>query len=229
MRALEENAMPPPSLTTHGFTPARALAVLTAVCTATLIAGGCSFETSIHHAPIGAIAGTPLGSVAVNVVNNRPPERGGQTTCVGRVRGGYGNPFPIHEASPADVVRSVQETVSDALLQAGVASNGQNGLQLVATLQDFWLDGFMNYNADVSIEYTLQDSAGVTRWRQSVTSTGGSTITGSVFVGGEQARSAFETALDGIAVQSRDLFRAPDFQDLVRTTSKPSVAPPSAR
>jgi hypothetical protein len=183
---------------------------------AVLAAGGCSFETSLRYAPTGGDFGPPQASVAVRVVNNRPPGHGGQTDSVGRVRGGYGNPFPIHERDPANIQRTVLDATTDALRHAGVAVVETSDLVVVASIDEYWIDGYMAFNAHVRVAYTLQDSQGAELWAETVAAGGGATMRFSVFEADSIAQESFAKALEGANTQAIEAFRREEFQQFLR-------------
>lgn len=177
-----------------------------------LAASGCSFTTAIHHVPLPRIEAPLASRVSVRILNERPESRGGRTTCVGRVRGGYGNPFPVHELDAASIVRTVLESTSDGLGLAGIAVADGSGPVLVGTIRDYWMDGYGSFNARVEVDYVLQDATGATLWRQSFVATGGATMRSFVFEAPDIAGQAYEAALQGLAQQLRMAFAAEDFR-----------------
>ncbi len=197
--------------------PARAFLALPLLA---MVATGCSFETTIRYpAPLETHPPT-VASVAVRTVNDRPQEHGGQSTCVGRVRGGYGNPFPIYERDAANIERTVKAATEDALLGAGVAVAPDSPTVLVAVIKEFWIDGWGAFNATVRIDYSLEPASGAAAWQRSFTATGGDMMSMSVFEAEAISATAFEHALMGIAVQLKKAALADDFQKLVRPDAR---------
>ena len=186
------------------------------VCAAVTTAAGCSFETSIYYPGQMAPSQPAIGSIAVRTVSNRAPNHGGQTSCIGRVRGGYGNPFPIYERDASNIEKTVADATSDALLEAGVSTDTSSKRVLVATLNEYWIDGYGAFNATVKVDYALQDANGQAVWQRSVAASGGDVMRNFVFEAATIAQTAFEHALRGVAVQMKTEFQGEDFQRLVR-------------
>jgi len=182
-----------------------------------IVATGCSFETTLRYPAPLETHPPAIASVAVRTVNSRPEGHGGQTKCVGRVRGGYGNPFPIYERDAANIERTVKAATEEALLGAGVAVGEDSPLVLVAVIKEFWIDGWGAFNATVHIDYSLQERSGVAVWERSVSATGGDIMRMSVFEAEAISATAFEQALMGVATQLKKEFIAEDFQKRVRS------------
>ncbi len=202
--------------------PRRAAALGAAAMFIATLATGCSFEASVRYSPGDPPVDLPTASVALKTVNRRPPAHGGQTKCIERVRGGYGNPFPIYEKDAANVEIAVRDATADALLRAGISTADGGGPVLVTSVDEYWLDGFGSFNATVTVDLVLQDAQGAPLWHRSVTSTGGDTMSWSVFEADRIAPTAFGYALRGVAAQLVTEFQGDEFQRLVRPA--PTVA-----
>ncbi len=93
-----------------------------------------------------------LGDIAIK----RPGERGGNNSAtIGRLRGGFGNPFSIHtqRGKELDVV---MHAVADAALQnagfdASATQNDNATPRLEIDVVDFWCDGYMAYNVNATV------------------------------------------------------------------------------
>jgi hypothetical protein len=183
---------------------------------------GCSFDASIRYPLKTTLAGPPAAAVAMEAVNHRPPEHGGQGTRIGTVRGGFGNPFPVHELDASNITRAVTDAVADGLGRAGISVDDKSAQVLVVTVNDYWLDGYGAFNASVKVDLALHDAQGAPVWQQSLAGSGGAVMSAGVFQADAVAQSAFERALAGIAVQASQLFVANEFRQLLRPVTAPA-------
>ena len=139
-----------------------------------LLIAGCSYQVALKYDPIVRGAEDPTTTVKLTVVDERAPDFGGtDKTEVGRVRGGYGNPFPLYESDSHRVALLVQDATSDALRLSRVAVGDNSERTLVATVRGFWLDGYMGYKATVEVDCALQDGQGNVLWKASISGGGG--------------------------------------------------------
>ena len=177
----------------------------TMVVGALLCASGCGF--AIKYKPDPASAATPKkAAVTLKVVDARPPEHGGDIkNHVGNVRGSFGIPSRVNDADVNVAPRTVGEATMDALGRVGLGSAG-GPKTLVATVTNFWADGFAGYACQVAVNYVLQDAAGKTLWMADVK--GGA--------GGITVRPAlYEKALSDLASHAAEQFASPMFQQAV--------------
>src|SRR5213594_2562780 len=87
---------------------------------ALLLLGGCA-TTRIAYKPMAGTPGAAKGTVALKVVDQRPADKGGQEkNQVGQVRGKYGIPSAVKDASTEVATRTVADATTDALRQAGI-------------------------------------------------------------------------------------------------------------
>jgi hypothetical protein len=102
-------------------------------------------------------ASSVIGEVNIAVVNDRSWEDGGETiTKIGRIRGGYGNPFPVCSSGP-DMDQAMLGFLADALLGAGfgpLADPDASRPTVVLRVTKLWSDGYTSY--DFWFEATVQ-------------------------------------------------------------------------
>src|SRR5262245_19958833 len=105
--------------------------------------GGCGME--IKYKPQSAASVPVASNVALKVEDQRALDHGGQTkTHVGNIRGGMGIPQRMNDKHADVAPHTVTDATSDALRHVGVGvAGGQK--TLVATIKNFWLDGFVGY------------------------------------------------------------------------------------
>jgi hypothetical protein len=112
-------------------------------------------------------------SVALKVVDNRPPNEGGKEGhVVGYRRSAVGLKARIKVDGPGVVPDLVRAVTVDALGRAGVGVSAEAPVVLTAQLLAFWMDwanyefiSGIGYRGAVAVEYTLQDSSGKTLWK----------------------------------------------------------------
>lgn len=89
------------------------------------------------------------GSVTVGTVNNKRPEgRGSQSFgLVGRVRGGYGNPFALRTASGKEVDVLLKDVIKASLEHTGYSADqaAKQPPRLDIDVLTFWCDGYTGY------------------------------------------------------------------------------------
>jgi hypothetical protein len=157
-------------------------------------------------------APAPVGSVALQVVDERPADKGGEDkNQVGQVRGSYGIPSAVKDASPDVATRTVSEATTDALRQAGVAVKDGSTHTLVATIKHYWMDGLAGYKATVLVQYALKDGSGKVLWTKDVSGGAGGAL---FFKSGESmAQDMFGNALTDLANKAAAEFKTPAFQN----------------
>jgi len=170
---------------------------------AVLYASGCG-GFAIHYKPVAASAPAPVkGNVTLKIVDARPADHGGDVhTHVGNVRGGLGIPQRINDQNADVAPRTVKEATVDALGRVGFTTTGGQKT-LVATINNFWVDGFVGYAAKIAVLYELQDATGKQLW--SATANGGA---GGINV----SPHMFEQALSDLAAHAAEQFATPQFQ-----------------
>ena len=99
------------------------------------------------------------GSVVVGaVVNKRPEDNGGKGfEFIGKVRGGYGNPFTLRTQEGRDLNSVLKETAKAALEHTGYSTDQVAGrsLRLDMDVVNFWCDGYMGYKIEAIIAVRL--------------------------------------------------------------------------
>jgi hypothetical protein len=148
--------------------------IIPAMIGITVVCAGCSFNVALKYDPVVRGAEDPVVTVDLKVIDDRTPDFGGTNkTEIGRVRGGYGNPFPVYESDSQQVAHLVRDATADALRLArvGVAPDAQR--VLVATVKEFWIDGYIGYKASVIVQCVLQDRDGGKLWTASISGAGG--------------------------------------------------------
>ena len=173
----------------------------------------------IQYVP-SAPAPTPTfrATVFVQVVDRRPPDRGGiDPRRVGWTRGNYNIPKRLRVAENT-VARNVWMATVDALGQLGIGA-GAGPYQLLATVLEFWEDGIGGTGSHVAVRYQLLDPSGRERWSATVES--GSSARGdpsppavapSVNDG---SYGLFDYALAVLAARARAEFAAAAFQQAI--------------
>ena len=168
---------------------------------AALYASGCGFAIKYKADPSSA-ATAVKGNVTLKVVDARPSDNGGTVkNHVGNLRS-MGIPSRINDDDVNVAPRTVGEATADALGRVGLS--GQGGQKtLVATITNYWADGFVGYAAQIAVTYDLQDASGKTIWNAAVK--GGA--------GGASSRPGlFQKALADLANQAAAQFATPQFQ-----------------
>lgn len=172
-------------------------------------ATGCA-KLHVAYSPANAPAAPATGvAVKVQIADARPADNGGsEPENVGQIRSGVGIPSDLSDSDPQVVTRTVHEATTDALKHAGVGEAG-SGKTLVATVKEFWMDGYMGYKGSVTVEYALRDAAGKTLWTASVTGTdGGSNAMRSAY---SMTEEIFEKALAEVSANATKAFQSPEF------------------
>jgi hypothetical protein len=181
---------------------------------AALVAGallvvGCG-GMEIKYKPTTA-AGAPVKSnVALKVEDQRPLDHGGQNkNHVGNVRGGMGNALRMNDKHVDVAPHTVTDATSDALRSAGVGAAG-GPKTLVATIKDFWMDGFVGYKVTITVQYQLVDQGGKPLWGAEVKGESG----GAQLFGSAQSTTIklYQKALADLATNAGSQFQSPPFQ-----------------
>ena len=168
-----------------------------------LSAAGCG-GFAIQYKPDPAATAAPVrGAVTLKVVDARPAEHGGDVrTLVGNVRGGLGIPQRVNDKNPDVAPRTVGQATADALGRVGLTSKG-GPKTLVATITNYWVDGFVGYAAKIDVLYELQDQSGKQLWSAQVKGGAG---------GVSVSPKTFEKALTDLAAHATEQFASPPFQ-----------------
>jgi hypothetical protein len=176
-----------------------------------LLAGGCA-TLEIKYNPLPTPAPAPVTGVMLKVVDNRPPERLANRNEVGQTRNGIGIPSGLKDEDPNVVPRTVTDATSDALKQSGVGVQGAGSKTLVATVTEYWMDGYLGYKAYVTVQYALFNQMGAPVWTGEAKGNAGAGAFGLNKSSTRMAKNMFETALADLAVHASENFRSPTFQ-----------------
>jgi hypothetical protein len=182
----------------------------TVLAVALLLTAGCA-KLQIQYKPLPNPAPPPVTGVVLKVVDNRPPERLAARNQVGQTRDGFGIPHKIADSDPNVVPRTITDATSDALKQSGIGV-GAGQKTLVATITEFWMDGYVGYKAGVTVQYALLNPAGAPVWTEEVKGNAGTSAFGLNKSEIRMTKSVFETALADLAVHASERFRSPNFQ-----------------
>jgi hypothetical protein len=129
---------------------------------------GCAAD--LQYTPRWTLTQEATKFTSIEVVNARPPNRGGDDPrAVGIARGGYGNPMTFRQDDPKDLERLITEATTDALHAAGLDAKADAKNKLVARVLTFWMDGYVGYSAQIEIEYAIIDETGTEKWSQKIT------------------------------------------------------------
>ena len=141
---------------------------LTALAAASIAGCGSSGIAYQASAPSAPAART----VALKVIDNRPPKEGGQEpNVVGLRRSLVGIKASIKESGPEVVPNLVRAATEDALGRAGIGVSATSKVTLTAQVLCFWMDWSsysypsLVFKGAVAVEYTLQDASGRVLWR----------------------------------------------------------------
>lgn len=172
-----------------------------------MLASGCG-GLQIQYSPVVAQAAPPSTSVALQVVDNRPPDKLKHRNEVGQVRSGLGIPSGLEDKDVNVVPRTVTEATTDALRLASVGVGA--GKVLVANITEFWMDGYMGYKAAVTVQYSLNNPAGTPLWSQEIKGAAGGSSFGSAGPN-SMAKKLFEGALNDLANKASAEFKSQAF------------------
>lgn len=174
------------------------------------LVSACSFRAPIMYQPIADAAEDPLTTVKLQVIDAR--EGDAETTDpseIGRLRGLFGNSFPLYESGAQSVRAVVHDATADALHLARVGMYEHSPRTLVATVKKFWIDGYFGYKATVTVQCDLHDEQGTVLWTSVVTGEGG----GVNWAGpGTFVRATFQRALAAYVEKAGGEFSSTDFQ-----------------
>ncbi|MEI6387318.1 MAG: hypothetical protein WCQ50_11825 [Spirochaetota bacterium] len=98
------------------------------------------------------------GSVVVGTVsNNRGDEGGKNFEFLGKVRGGYGNPFALNTESGRGIDVVLKEVAKTSLEHSGYSTSQVTGKSFRLDIDElnFWCDGYIGYKIAAEIKATL--------------------------------------------------------------------------
>jgi hypothetical protein len=105
------------------------------------------------------------GNLAIEVMDRREPEKGGNDTrAIGLGTGAFGIPDTIRLASPTEVAESVHDYLAQAALAGGIAVAAPGGAppsaKAMVVIQTMWCTGYaFVFKADVTLNITFVDPA----------------------------------------------------------------------
>lgn len=103
------------------------------------------------------------GSVVVGTVSNkRSDDNGGKSfQLLGKVRGGYGNPFDLKADSGRELDVILKEVAKASLEHTGYSTNqgAGNASRLDIEVLNFWCDGYQGYKVEAEIAAKLVNPA----------------------------------------------------------------------
>ena len=171
---------------------------------------GCG-ATNIAYKPMAASAAATKASVGLKIIDARPADKGGtEKNVVGQVRGSYGIPSSVKDASMDVAPSTIGAATTDALQQAGVGVGPSSKRFLVATIQHYWMDGLGGYKGTVTVQYDLQDASGKTVWSKQVSGASGGAL---IFTSAEKmTQEIFGKALTDLATKASAEFSSKEFQ-----------------
>jgi hypothetical protein len=175
---------------------------------AAALLAGCA-TMNIKYNPSNEPTPPAAAGVVLQVVDGRPADKLANKREVGKVRNAVGIPNSLDDGDENVVARTVGEATADALKRAGLGAQG-GPKALVATVTEYWMDGYMGYKAGITVRYDLQRPAGPL-WSQEVKGQAGGT---SLFSGGPDAvgEKLFGAALADLASKANNEFKTPKFQ-----------------
>lgn len=172
--------------------------------------GGCTPPPDIQYAPTTAASVATKASVGLSVLDKRSEDKGGGTSQMGQVRSGIGIPHGVEDKKPDVVVKTVTDATTDALHKSAVGVQKGGPKTLVATVKEYWFDGYMGYSATVTVSYQLNDAAGKQLWAAEVVGKAGDT---NAFThANRMAENIFAKALAELATKASEQFASPAFQ-----------------
>jgi hypothetical protein len=188
----------------------RQLGGLGALMAAIGLSGGCS-SLEIKYQPTTPAGMPTKANVTLKVADIRPLDKGRDTgTRVGSVRGGFGNSIAVEDKHADVAPHTIGDATSDALLRVGVGVNNAGQKTLVASIKEYWMDGYMGYKASIIVAYQLMDAAGKPMWSSEVTGVSGGT---NMFKSGNTlAKDLFSKALADLVNHASEQFNSPGFQ-----------------
>lgn len=172
--------------------------------------GGCASPPDVQYTPTTAAGVATKASVGLTVNDKRSEEKGGGTAQLGQTRSGLGIPSGVDDKKPDVVVKTVTAATEDALHKSAVGVQKGGPKNLVATVKDYWFDGYMGYAATVTVVYQLNDASGKQLWTAEVVGKAGDS--GMFTNPNRMAENLFNRALAELSVHASEQFATPAFQ-----------------
>ncbi|HVY25406.1 MAG TPA: hypothetical protein VHB79_02600 [Polyangiaceae bacterium] len=170
---------------------------------------GCG-PPDVQYGPATAANAATKSSVGLSVSDDRSSEHGRGAAQIGQVRGGFGIPQGVDDKKPDVIVKTVTDATTDALHKSAVGVQSGGPKKLVAKVKEFWFDGFMGFQATVTVAYQLTDATGKELWKAEVTGKAGDSMMNSSAK--EVAETLLPKALADMATHASEQFNTPAFQ-----------------
>jgi hypothetical protein len=154
------------------------------------------------------------GAVEIGAIKNlRPAGKGGDSfSNVGKVRGGYGNPFSLETKSGRELDISLREALSAAAATAGYAptdAKGSSPLRAELDVNEFWCDGYAGYKIGATVTLRLVDkSSGKSVVEKTITTSNGFAIV----VGYGSMHEAFDKVMRQLTDELATYMKSAEFQ-----------------
>lgn len=172
--------------------------------------GGCAAPPDVQFTPTTAASVATKASVGLTVVDKRSEDKGGGSPQVGQTRSGLGIPNGVEDKKSDVVVKTVTDATEDALHKSAVGVQKGGPKTLVATVKDFWFDGYVGYAATVTVSYQLNDASGKQLWTAEVVGKAGDS--GAFTHPNRMAEDIFKRALAELSAHASEQFATPAFQ-----------------
>jgi hypothetical protein len=187
-----------------------------------LASGACTTVTLHYRSDFGRVPKT-FGAVTLTVLNDRKPSRGGggDVDSIGNMRSTVGIATSLLSDEDGAVLQTVRAAVQDALSHSGVVNTPNAPRSLLVRVTEYWIDGYMRYTANISLDCELKGDQGQTLWKAAMLAKAASVKPG----GGIDtlfASALFEDALSDLAIKAAAQFHAPAFIEAVQ---EPASAP----
>lgn len=113
-------------------------------------------------------------------------------------------------------------TASPTATRLPSADRNADGTALIATVREFWIDGYVGYKGTVVVDYALKDEDGRTLWtktgrpcgrRRSKGSDGGSDVARSAY---SMAEEIVRKSLASLSEDATKEFQSADFQEAAK-------------
>ena len=166
------------------------------------------------------------GDIAVEVVNQRPGDKGGANPfLLGHVRNAFGMPIrKIIAREDREPTALLKTMVSECLANAGYRPvEPAAGIpQVTVSLTSFWCDGYRNYTMTMNANMTLSNADGSgAAWAESLVAVGNRTI----IMHEKELDNGFKMMLNNAVSQLIQKFQSPQFKNALASMTAPVPAP----
>jgi len=177
---------------------------------ALLTLGACAGPPDVQYAPATPASATTKAAVGLTVSDQRTEEHGRGNPQIGQVRSSLKIPHGVDDKKADVVVKTVTDATTDALRKSAVGVQGDGAKKLVASVKEFWFDGYMGFTATVTVDYQLTDGSGKELWKAEVVGKAADSMMASNPK--EIAETLFGKALADMASHASEQFNTPAFQ-----------------